>query len=41
MAVGSPVPVLGNLSWDPERLLVTMADADSDLRFDQAGPIFG
>ncbi len=39
--VGSPVPVLANLSWDPRSLFVTMADADSDLRFDEAGPIFG
>jgi hypothetical protein len=39
--VGSPVPVLANLAWDPKSLLVTMADADSDLRFDEAGPIFG
>jgi hypothetical protein len=39
--VGSPVPVLANLPWDPQSLLVTMADADSDLRFDESGPIFG
>jgi hypothetical protein len=39
--VGSPVPVLANLSWEPKTLFVTMADADSDLRFDEAGPIFG
>lgn len=39
--VGSPVPVLTNLSWDPQSLFVTMADADSDLRFDTAGEIFG
>ncbi|MCC6766189.1 MAG: hypothetical protein IT293_16135 [Deltaproteobacteria bacterium] len=39
--IGSPVPVLANLSWDPKSLFVTMADADSDLRFDEAGPIFG
>lgn len=40
-AVGSPVPVLANLPWEPRRLLVTMADADSDLRFDESGPVFG
>lgn len=39
--VGSPVPVLANLPWDPKSLFVTMADADSDLRFDESGPIFG
>ncbi len=39
--VGSPVPILANLPWDPKSLLVTMADADSDLRFDESGPIFG
>jgi hypothetical protein len=39
--VGSPVPVLANLSWEPRRLFVTMADADSDLRFDESGAIFG
>jgi len=39
--VGSPVPVLANLSWKPQSLFVTMADADSDLRFDASGPIFG
>lgn len=39
--VGSPVPVLANLTWEPKSLFVTMADADSDLRFDEAGPIFG
>ncbi len=39
--VGAPVPVLANLPWDPKSLFVTMADADSDLRFDEAGPIFG
>ncbi len=39
--VGSPVPVLANLSWQPQGLFVTLADADSDLRFDEAGPIFG
>jgi hypothetical protein len=40
-AVGSPVPVLANLPWDPRSLFVTMADADSDLRFDESGAIFG
>jgi len=40
-AVGSPVPVLANTSWQPKSLFVTMADADSDLRFDESGPIFG
>lgn len=40
-AVGSPVPVLANLSWDPKSLFVTMADADSDLRFDESGAVFG
>jgi GNAT superfamily N-acetyltransferase len=39
--VGSPVPVLANLPWEPKSLFVTMADADSDLRFDEAGPVFG
>ncbi|MCC6849192.1 MAG: hypothetical protein IT294_11885 [Deltaproteobacteria bacterium] len=39
--VGAPAPVLANLSWEPKSLCVTMADADSDLRFDEAGPIFG
>ena len=39
--VGSPVPVLANLAWEPRRLFVTMADADSDLRFDESGPVFG
>jgi hypothetical protein len=39
--VGSPVPVLANLPWDPKSLFVTMADADSDLRFDESGPVFG
>jgi hypothetical protein len=39
--VGRPVPVLANLPWDPQSLFVTMADADSDLRFDEAGEIFG
>jgi hypothetical protein len=39
--VGSPVPVLANTSWTPKSLFVTMADADSDLRFDASGPIFG
>lgn len=40
-AVGAPVPVLANLAAAPQSLLVTLADADSDLRFDAAGPIFG
>lgn len=39
--VGSPVPVLANLAWDPKSLFVTLADADSDLRFDESGPVFG
>ena len=39
--VGLPVPVLANLPSDPKSLLVTMADADSDLRFDESGEIFG
>jgi hypothetical protein len=39
--VGSPVPVLANTPWQPKSLFVTMADADSDLRFDESGPIFG
>jgi len=39
--VGAPVPVLANLAWEPTSLFVTMADADSDLRFDEAGAIFG
>lgn len=39
--VGLPVPVLANLPWNPPSLFVTMADADSDLRFDAAGEIFG
>ncbi len=39
--VGAPVPVLANLPHPPAGLLVTMADADSDLRFDEAGPVFG
>lgn len=39
--VGQPVPVLANLSWEPTSLFVTMADADTDLRFDESGPIFG
>lgn len=39
--VGSPVPILANLASDPKSLFVTMADADSDLRFDESGPIFG
>ncbi|MEO6026951.1 MAG: hypothetical protein ABIR79_08825 [Candidatus Binatia bacterium] len=39
--VGSPVPVLANLAWDPQRLFVTLADADTDLRFDESGPVFG
>jgi len=38
---GSPVPILANLASDPKSLFVTMADADSDLRFDETGPIFG
>ena len=37
----SPVPVLANLPWEPKSLFVTMADADTDLRFDEAGPVFG
>lgn len=40
-AVGSPVPVLANLPWDPRSVFVTMADADSDLCFDASGAIFG
>ena len=40
-AVGSPVPVLANLRETPQSLFVTMADADTDLRFDESGPIFG
>ena len=39
--VGAPVPVLANLAFEPQHLYVTMADADTDLRFDEAGPIFG
>jgi hypothetical protein len=39
--VGSPVPVLANLAEPPKRLFVTLADADTDLRFDESGPIFG
>jgi hypothetical protein len=33
--------VLANTPWQPKSLFVTMADADSDLRFDESGPIFG
>jgi hypothetical protein len=39
--VGSPVPILANTRWEPKSLFVTMADADTDLRFDESGPIFG
>ena len=39
--VGAPVPVLANLPQPPQSLFVTMADADTDLRFDESGPIFG
>lgn len=39
--VGSPVPVLANLADPPKSLFVTLADADTDLRFDESGPIFG
>jgi hypothetical protein len=39
--VGAPVPVLANLPERPRSLFVTMADADTDLRFDESGPIFG
>lgn len=39
--VGAPVPVLANLPEPPKSLFVTLADADTDLRFDESGPIFG
>lgn len=39
--VGQPVPVLANVAEPPRSLFVTMADADTDLRFDESGPIFG
>ncbi len=39
--VGQPVPILANLAEPPKGLFVTMADADTDLRFDESGPIFG
>jgi len=41
LEVGSPVPVLANLASDPKSLFVTLADADTDLRFDESGPVFG
>lgn len=39
--VGQPVPILANLAEPPKSLFVTMADADTDLRFDESGLIFG
>lgn len=39
--VGQPVPILANLAEPPKSLFVTMADADTDLRFDESGPVFG
>jgi hypothetical protein len=39
--VGHPLPLLANLREPPPAIVVTMADADTDLRFDASGAVFG
>ncbi len=39
--VGHPLPILSNLTPSVTSVLVTMADSDTDLRFDRAGAVFG